>query len=316
MREHAPTHHDPLATTIVIGNQKGGVGKSTNACHLAAALGERGRLVLLIDLDPHAGATKHLGVHPASYAGTLELLCGEDDLASLAISEGMPDGVELVAARTELAELDKRVSKFVDTTRLLETPLRSARKTYDYILLDTPPAARSIATIAAYSEAEWILLSAFPHHLSVEGLTEAFRDINDVRRFRNHKLEVLGILLSCVDRRVRRSREEVERLVATALPGRELDTSISQAVVLPESSAMGQTVFQRYECRGHLVVRQYRRLAAEVEHRVANRPQFLAGQLDPLAFRIPKKVRSLVSPAVDLLPPLEVNASAKTKVLN
>lgn len=308
--------HGPLATTIVIGNQKGGVGKSTNACHLAAALGERGRLVLLIDLDPHAGATKHLGVPPASYAGTLELLCGEDELASLTVHKGMPDGVELVPARTELAELDKRVSKFIDTTRLLEQPLRDARKTYDYILLDTPPAARSIATIAAYSEAEWILLSAFPHHLSVEGLTEAFRDINDVRRYRNHKLEVLGILLSCVDRRVRKSREEVEKVVAAALPGRGLDSSISQAAVLPESSAMGKTVFQRHECRHHLVIRQYRRLAAEVEHRVANRRRFLAGELDPLAFRIPEKLRALVSPAVDLLPSLEPAGSSKPKVLN
>ena len=287
--------HDyaPLATTIVIGNQKGGVGKSTNACHLAAALGERGRMVLVIDLDPHAGATKHLGVRPDCYAGSLELLAAEDEVDSLAVSEGMPAGVELIPARTELAQLDQRISKYLDTTRLLEQPLRNARKTYDYIILDTPPAARSIATIAAYSEAEWILLSAFPHHLSIEGLTEAFRDINDVRRYRNHKLEVLGILLCCVDRRVKKSRERIEQLVASALPGRELDTSISQATVLPESSAMGKTVFQRPECRGHLVRRQYQRLAAELEYRMRRRPEFLSGTLDRLGFRITRQVTVL-----------------------
>jgi len=304
--------HDftPLATTIVIGNQKGGVGKSTNACHLAAALGERGRMVLVIDLDPHAGATKHLGIDPASYAGSLELLAGEDDVDALAISDGMPEGVELIAARTELAQLDRRVSKFLDTTRLLEQPLRDARKTYDYIILDTPPAARSIATIAAYSEAEWILLSAFPHHLSVEGLTEAFRDISDVRRYRNHKLEVLGILLCCVDRRVKKSRERVEQLVASALPGRELDTSISQATVLPESSAIGKTVFQRPECSGHLARRQYQRLAAELEYRMRHRPAFLSGTLDRLGFRVRRQVTML-----DAQPPHLPRAPAKHRKL-
>jgi chromosome partitioning protein len=191
----------------------------------------------------------------------------------------MPPGVELIAARTELAELERRVSKYLDTTRLLEQPLRQARKRFDYIILDTPPAARSIATISAYSEAEWILLSAFPHHLSVEGLAEAFRDINDVRRYRNHKLEVLGILLCCVDRRVRKTRKKVEELIATAIPGREFSTTISQATVLPESSSMGTTLFQRPDASGHPVADQYRELAAEVEHRVSNRHAFLSGRL-------------------------------------
>lgn len=303
--------YSPLATTIVIGNQKGGVGKSTNACHLAAALGERGRLVLLIDLDPHAGATKHLGIHPPSYAGALELLTGEDSIAGLAIVEGMPDGVELIAARTELAELETRVSKFMDKTRLLEVPLREARKKYDYILLDTPPAAKSVATIAAYSEAEWILLSAFPHHLSVEGLAEAFKDISDVRRFRNHKLEVLGILLCCVDRRVRRSREQIEQLVASAMPGRELDTSISQAAVLPESSSLGKTIFQRPEHTDHLVRRQYVRLAAELEYRMRRRPELLAGTLDRLAFRVTRTAELLGLPSPATAPTVASTTNIK-----
>ena len=301
--------HTPLAHTIVIGNQKGGVGKSTNACHLAAALGERGRLVLLIDLDPHAGATRHLGIDPSKFAGSLELLTGEETIESLAIREGMPDGVELIASRTELADLESHISKYLDATRLLEQPLRDARKSYDYIILDTPPAARSMPTIAAYSESEWILLSAFPHQLSVEGLGEAFRDINDVRQYRNHKLEVLGILLCCVDRRVKKSRERVEKLVADAIPGRAMDTAISQAAVLPESSALGKTLFQRPEQQHHHVRRQYQRLAAEVEYRVRHRPAFLAGRLDPIGFRVVREIEILPAPVA----PPELSASEATQ---
>src|SRR3954463_16220142 len=111
---------DRLGIVIGVGNQKGGVGKSTNTVHIAAALGEQGYKVLIIDLDPSAGSTKHLGIPPDGFLGTLELLTTEETPLTLAISEGMPPNVHLIPARTELAELDKLLSKFVDKTNILE----------------------------------------------------------------------------------------------------------------------------------------------------------------------------------------------------
>src|ERR1043166_7173325 len=99
---------------IAVGNQKGGVGKTTNTVHLAAALGLRGFQCLIIDLDPHAGSTKHLGVPENSFTGTLELLTTDETVASLAIGEGMPKGIHLIPARIQLSELDSFLSKFVD----------------------------------------------------------------------------------------------------------------------------------------------------------------------------------------------------------
>src|SRR6516225_5717509 len=99
---------------IAVGNQKGGVGKTTNTVHIAAALGERGYKSLIIDLDPAAGATKHLGVPVQSFAGTLELLTTSETSETLAITEEMPRGVHLVPSRTQLSELDTLLSKFVD----------------------------------------------------------------------------------------------------------------------------------------------------------------------------------------------------------
>src|SRR5262244_3658607 len=104
----------PHGIVIGIGNQKGGVGKSTNTVHIAAALGEKGYRVLVVDLDPSAGATKHLGIPPDGFAGTLELLTTRETPQTLAITDGMPKNVHLIAARNELAELDKLLSKFVD----------------------------------------------------------------------------------------------------------------------------------------------------------------------------------------------------------
>ncbi len=273
-----------LGAVIAVGNQKGGVGKTTNTCHLAAALGEKGYRVLLIDLDPGAGATKHLGVPVQSFAGTLELLTTSETAETLAITEGMPRGVHLVPSRTQLSELDTLLSKFVDRTRILDRPVELARPHYDFIFLDTPPWAGATTTVAAYSVAAWFLLSAFPHPLSMAGLNEALKDIADVRAQRNPGLEVLGVVLTCVDTRTNLARD-VEALVARELPGRAFQTIITQANALPVLSGRGKTLFDSKLYATHKVTEQYRRLATEVEERALDRDGFLArakGGLTPV----------------------------------
>jgi len=79
--------------------------------------------------------------------------------------------------------LDALLSRFVDRTRILDRAVEQARRLFDFILFDTAPSAADITTVAAYSTAEWFLLSAFPHPLSLGGLTEALNDIADVRRY-------------------------------------------------------------------------------------------------------------------------------------
>ncbi len=271
-----------LGILVAVGNQKGGVGKTTNTVHLAAALGQRGYRCLIIDLDPAAGATKHLGIPENSFAGSLELLSTDESIESLAITDRMPRGVHLVPSRPQLSELDSLLSKFVDRTKVLERPVAPAREKYDFVFLDTAPAAAAITTVAAYSTADWFLLSAFPHPLSLGGLTEAFNDIADVRRHRNPGLDVLGVIFTNVDGRATRLREQLEKVVNDALPGRRFQTSISQAIILPELSGRGRTLFQ---LPGYLKIKvagQYLRLAAEVEHRVLNRQAFLGGTLPPI----------------------------------
>jgi len=274
-------HANSLGILIAIGNQKGGVGKTTVTVNLAAALGLGGYRCLIIDLDPAAGATKHLGIPVNSFAGTLELLTTDERLEALAVTERMPKGVQLVASRPQLSELDSLLSKYVDRTRILERPLAAVRSRYDFILLDTAPSAADITTVAAYSTADWFLLSAFPQPLSLAGLMEALADIGDVRRHRNPRLEVLGVVFSNVDGRAKRLRAQLEAVVGEALPGRSFGTAISQAVLLPELSGKGRTLFQVHGYPKLAIAQQYLRLAAEVEYRVLNREAFLAGTLGP-----------------------------------
>ena len=298
-------NENKLGSVIAVGNQKGGVGKTTNTVHLAAALGQRGFRCLVLDLDPAAGSTKHLGVPVNSFNGTLELLTTDETVEGLAISDRMPEGVHLIPSRSQLAEIDNEVSKYVDRTRILERPIAEARANYDFIFLDTGPSAAFTTTVAAYSSAEWFLLSAFPHPLSLGGLTEAFNDIADVRKHRNAGLEVLGVVFTNVDGRATTLRAHLESVVNEALPGRRFETSISQAVILPDVSGRGKTLFQLPRFTAIAVAQQYLRLSVELEHRVRNREAFLQGVLSPPDFSV---LGGLVENASETLQPLAVNA--------
>lgn len=295
------TNSNQPGVVIAVGNQKGGVGKTTNTVHIAAALGQRGFHCLVMDLDPAAGATKHLGVPVNSFAGTLELLTTDETIDSLAIADKMPQNVHLVPSRPQLSEIDNVVSKYVDRTRILERPIEESRAKYDFIFLDTGPSAAFTTTVAAYSTAEWFLLSAFPHPLSLGGLTEAFNDIADVRKHRNPGLEVLGVVFTNVDGRATRLRAQLEGVVNEALPGRRFDTSISQAVILPDVSGRGKTLFQFPRFDNNPLALKYLRLSVELEHRVRHREAFLRGALEAppfAAFGMPDREPEQIAPAL------------------
>ena len=275
---------DSKTRIIAVGNQKGGVGKTTNTVHIATALGELGRQSLIWDLDMNHGATRHFGIAAEAYLGTYEVLIGDEAPENVIIDGSdqeieMPKGVHLLPANRKLEQIDDTLTsknKFIIKHQILIEPLRHMRGKYDYIFLDTAPNATT-PTIAAYCAAEWFLLTAIPDPFAIEGLNDALLDIASVREHGNQALTVLGVVLSTVNRRTRLGKTLAEYVEQTfTLPSGlclKFATEISRSTIIPAAQKLGTTVFQTEPT--HKVTEQYRALVREFE------AQF--EQLQPLA---------------------------------
>ncbi len=267
---------------IAVGNQKGGVGKTSNTVHLATALAEQGRKCLVWDLDVNCGSTQHFGI-PDNMAilGTYEVLMGAEQPEEVIVRQGdleqveLPDNLHLLPARRNLEFIDQalvgKLGRFSDLGSVLKKPLKSLEGKYDYIFLDTAPNLTT-PTIAAYKAAEFFLLSAMPETFAVQGLNNALKDIQSVRENGgNAKLTLIGVVLSNVDGRLTRLAREllnyVEETFAKTPPWmRKYETTISRTTIIPSAQKMGRTIFQTEP--HHKVTEQFRALAREFEGRM------------------------------------------------
>jgi chromosome partitioning protein len=265
---------------IAVGNQKGGVGKTTNTVHIARALAEKGRKVLIIDLDMNHGATRHFGVEPDAFLGSFEMLVGGEDAANLVLTsadkeEGvnLPDNLDLIPAARKLEGIDQAVmskSKFMSPRDVLKTPLDQLRGKYDFIFLDTAPNA-TLPTLAAYMSADYFILSAMPDPFAIAGLNDALRDITDARQRGNEKLSLLGVVISAVDKRTSLANSLSDFVEQSFRIGENAESvkfksTIGRSTVIPQTQRVGKTLFETHST--HKVTDEYRALADEIEERL------------------------------------------------
>ncbi len=271
---------EPKRTQVVaVGNQKGGVGKTTNTVHLAAALGELGKRCLIWDLDMNHGATLHLGVPPEAFDGTFMLLAEERTPDEVILDDQEPDvelpkNVHLIPSSRELERIEAVLAardRFYDPRRILVEPIKQLRGKYDYVFLDTAPNATA-PTIASYVAADWFIISVIPESFALNGMRECLKDIRRARQAElNPNLSLLGIVVSGLDQRITLARQYTadihEMFRVEGSPSRMFETTISRAAVIPRSQKLGKTLFQTDP--NHKVAKQYMALAAELEERVA-----------------------------------------------
>ena len=272
---------NPDLETVVIGvgNQKGGVGKTTMTVQIACALVERGRKVLIIDLDVNAGATKHFGIKPEGFLGTFEMLVGDEEPLDVVLTNddednSLPENLHLIPGGRKLESLEERLrtkkSKFDDTPLhdCLKPAIEHLRGHYDYVLLDTPPSA-PLPIIAAYKAADGFLLVAIPEGLSIQGLNEALQDIVEVNKYREPKLQLVGIAVGAVENRTRLSRELLA-YVAGTFNEFHLLPPIPRSTIIPTAQTQAKTLFQLDPT--HPLSQAFRELATNFE---ANVEKFL-----------------------------------------
>jgi chromosome partitioning protein len=266
---------------VAIGNQKGGVGKSTLTVHLSAALGEMGYQCLIWDLDMNRGASLQLGIpKEMPVLGSYEVLSGAEDPVEVIVRNGdfedveFPENVCLIPARRNLEEIDAVLSskyKFGNPKDILRPLIESLRPSFDYIFLDTAPNL-TIPTVAAYKAARYFLLSAIPEPLAIEGLSDALQDIATVREQGNSDLRLIGVVISAIEGRTTRLQRELIAYVEETFDRssdplmQSYTTRIGKTTYVCDSQKSGKTMLQLYP--DHKVTQQYRELALEIDSRL------------------------------------------------
>ncbi len=251
-----------MGKIITVANQKGGVGKTTTATNLGAALAELGSRVLLIDFDSQGNLTSSVGAD-VKQPGIYRVLSGEykaEDVVQPTSQERLtiiPGGSDLTGANIELVDQERR--EF-----FLHTALREIRNTYDYVFVDSPPSL-GLLTLNALVAADSVMIPLQTEYFALEGLTQLMQSIKRVQTSFNHRLELFGILFTMYDSRTRLANDVVQEVIGYF--GKHVfRTIIPRNIRLSEAPSHGIPVTQYdTECVG---ARSYRKLAEEVAQRV------------------------------------------------
>ncbi len=260
----------PLAPrTMVIANQKGGVGKTTTAVNIATALALGGLRVLVIDLDPQGNASTALGIdHGEGVSGTYEALSGEVPIADLIQRSPeagslwvMPATVDLAGAEVGLVNVPARESRLLHALRDFQ-----ADHHVDYIFIDCPPSL-GLLTVNALVAADEILIPIQCEYYALEGVTQLLRTINLIKGSMNDRLYLSTVLLTMFDSRTRLATQVSEE-VRKHFPNETLGATIPRSVRVSEAPSYGQSVINYHAASAG--AQAYLQAAAELAQRGAN----------------------------------------------
>jgi len=245
-----------MGRIIAVSNQKGGVGKTSTAINLAYGLAEKGKKVLICDVDAQGNATTGLGIEKSGLENSIyEVIVEDADVKKTIIKSQyenlfvLPSSIDLAGAEVELVSMPKR-------ERRLAAALNKVRDSYDFIILDCPPAI-GLLTINALASADGVLIPIQSEYYALEGLSQLMNTIKLVRKGLNQKLEIEGVLITMYDGRALISRQ-IKEEITKYFGDKVFDTVIPRNIRVSEAPSHGVPVaVHDRKCRGAVAYEQF-----------------------------------------------------------
>lgn len=229
-----------MAKTVSVINQKGGVGKTTTAVNLSAAIGALGKKVLLVDIDPQGNSTSGYGINKREIENsTYDMIINGVDASEIVINtkfknvDLLPSDMNLAGAEVEMIGLQKRES-------LVKMALAKLWDKYDYVFLDCPPSL-GLITINALCASDTFLVPIQCEYYALEGLAQLMTTVRQIKRLYNPHIELEGVLLTMYDGRLNLTSQVVDE-VKKFFPHKVYATTIPRNVRLSEAPSFGEPI--------------------------------------------------------------------------